>query len=128
MPFCLQEGRHTLLSPYFIYIRVMQKETRTPDNVFARFLRRKSARYVIITLLLVVWMMLFDPYGYFPWKRLLGDIRSLEREKEYYIEKTLDARRKINELQGSREMLEKFAREQYLMKRPDEELFIINDD
>ena len=51
--------------------------------------------------------------------------RSLEREKEYYIEKIREVERDRAELMGSSELLEKFAREKYLMKRESEDIFII---
>jgi cell division protein FtsB len=106
----------------------MQNEDNIPEGFFARLFRRKIAKYIVIALLFITWMALFDPYGYFPWRRILAENRALQREKTYYIQNASEDRRKIDELRGSRDKLEKFAREQYLMKRPDEELFIITDD
>jgi cell division protein FtsB len=106
----------------------MRHEDHIPGNALARLARRRVAKYVAIALLFAAWMALFDPYGYLPWRRLLAETRALQREKAYYIKKTDDDRRKIDELRGNRDNLEKFAREQYLMKRPGEELFIITDD
>ncbi|MDR2131055.1 MAG: septum formation inhibitor [Odoribacteraceae bacterium] len=105
----------------------MQDGNTISSNFFARLFRWKIAKYIVIGILFMTWMLLFDPYGYFPWRRLLSETRALEREKTYYIQKTAEERRKIDELQGSRDQLEKFAREQYLMKRPDEDIFIITD-
>jgi cell division protein FtsB len=51
-------------------------------------------------------------------------IRRLEADIEYY-RKELDVnRRKLENIHTDREGLERFAREEYLMKAPDEDLFI----
>lgn len=49
----------------------------------------------------------------------------MERQKEYYETRIEQDSRKLNELKTNRENLEKFAREQYYMKKPDEEIFVI---
>ncbi len=43
----------------------------------------------------------------------------------YYLEKIEADRNRLEELRTNNENLEKFAREQYLMKRADEEIFVI---
>lgn len=106
----------------------MQNDTNTPRSPFARFLRWKAARFIVLAILFAIWMMLFDPYGYFPSRRLRGEIRALEQQKNSYLDRIADDRRKIDELSGGRDKLEKFAREQFYMKRPDEDLFVLEDD
>ncbi len=55
------------------------------------------------------------------------EIIRLEHDiKELYLEIEEDKRR-MNELQSNKENLEKFAREQYLMKRKNEDIYIINE-
>lgn len=55
-------------------------------------------------------------------------IEKFEKEKEYYLLKIENDRKRLNELRTNNENLEKFAREQYLMKKPDEEIFVIMPD
>jgi cell division protein DivIC len=52
-------------------------------------------------------------------------IRQLERDKEYFIERIREDSARMKELRTDNDNLEKFAREQYLMKRENEEIFII---
>ena len=52
-------------------------------------------------------------------------LSELEKEKEHYLEKMAEVEKDRRELMGNPELLEKFAREKYLMKRPNEEVFII---
>ena len=49
----------------------------------------------------------------------------MEKEKNYYRKKVEEDKRKKDELLGNRDNLEKFAREQYLMKKENEDIFII---
>ncbi len=52
-------------------------------------------------------------------------INQLENEQKYYREKIEEDKRKKEELLGNRDNLEKFAREQYFMKKENEDIFII---
>ena len=52
----------------------------------------------------------------------------MEKDKIYYYEKIKIDSRKLEELRTDRENLEKFAREQYLMKRENEDIFIVKDE
>ena len=54
-------------------------------------------------------------------------IHSLESEKEYYQKKIEADNEKLKELKTNDENLEKFAREQYLMKKSDEDIFIVEE-
>ncbi|MDH6341493.1 cell division protein DivIC [Parabacteroides sp. PFB2-12] len=54
-------------------------------------------------------------------------IRSLEKEIKGYQEEIKENREKLNALQTDREGLERFAREEYFMKKPNEDVFIIKE-
>lgn len=80
--------------------------------------------FVIILIVFSVWMLFFDANSWFIHNELNNDIEALEDEKEYYkreIEKDNKAIKKLSTEEG----LEKFAREEYYMKRDNEEIFII---
>ncbi|WP_229783039.1 MULTISPECIES: FtsB family cell division protein [Butyricimonas] len=76
-------------------------------------------------LLFVIWIALFDKYSFIDRLQLRSKINQLENEQKYYREKIEEDKRKKEELLGSRDNLEKFAREQYLMKKENEDIFII---
>ena len=50
---------------------------------------------------------------------------SLEAQKEYYLEKIDEVKEDRQELLSNPELLEKFAREKYLMKKPTEDIYIV---
>jgi cell division protein FtsB len=85
-------------------------------------------KYVLTILIFILWMLLFDSSNWIDVFSELKRIRKYEKEREYYNEKIEADRNRLKELRTNNENLEKFAREQYLMKRPDEEIFIISED
>jgi cell division protein DivIC len=85
-------------------------------------------KYVLTILIFVLWMLLFDGSS---WLDVIAQSRrnsKMEREREYYIDRIEHDRNRMKELRTNNENLEKYAREQYLMKKPDEEIFIIMED
>jgi cell division protein FtsB len=52
-------------------------------------------------------------------------LRQLEKEKEYYLNKIKEDQQRIFELTSDSDDLEKFAREKYLMKKDNEDVFIV---
>lgn len=54
-------------------------------------------------------------------------IRSLEKEIKYYQKEIEVNRKKLENLHTDKEGLERFAREEYMMKKPNEDIYIIND-
>lgn len=80
--------------------------------------------FILILAVFLVWMLFFDANSWLIHHELNTDIDALENEKEYYkkeIEKDNKAIKTLNTKDG----LEKFAREEYYMKRDNEEIYII---
>lgn len=83
--------------------------------------------YFITGTVFLVWMLLLDSNDLISRIKLSAKLNSLENEKEYYEEKIQEVTKDRDELLGSRETLEKFAREKYLMKKETEEIFVITE-
>lgn len=81
--------------------------------------------YFITSLFFLVWMLFFDSNDFVTQYQMSKQLRILEQDKEHYLEKMAEVQQDREELMGNPELLEKFAREKYLMKRPGEEVFII---
>ncbi|MGM0376025.1 MAG: FtsB family cell division protein [Bacteroidota bacterium] len=82
-------------------------------------------RYVITFLAFLIWITFFDQNNLVERQELSSRIKDLEQQKIHYKEEIKNNKRRIKELQSNPENLEKFAREQYLMKKPDEEIFVV---
>jgi cell division protein DivIC len=85
-------------------------------------------KFVLTGLIFIVWMLFFDQNNLIDRFSLAARIKDLEKQKEHYQQQILENRTKMEELRSNQENLEKFAREEYLMKKDDEELFIIIED
>lgn len=53
------------------------------------------------------------------------EIHDLKSQIKYYREKTEEDKKKLEELNSDKDNIEKFARENYMMKKENEEVFII---
>lgn len=82
-------------------------------------------KYVLTGLIFIIWMGFFDQNNMVDRISLSNRIRDLKKQKEHYQNEIIENRQRMEELQGSHENLEKFAREQYMMKKPHEDLFIV---
>ena len=81
--------------------------------------------YILFSLFFVIWMLFVDTNDVFTQFQLNQQRKNLEDEKAYYIEKIQEVKRDREELLGNDKLLEKFAREKYLMKKPSEDLYIV---
>jgi cell division protein DivIC len=84
--------------------------------------------YVVTGLCFLVWLTFLDSNDLISRFKMSGKLRSLENEKEYYHEKIQEVEKDKLELTTNRELLEKFAREKYLMKKEREDIFIIEEE
>ena len=83
--------------------------------------------YSIGILFFITWMVFFDSNDWISRYRLGAKLRELESEKEYYLEKIEEVKKDQAELMGNSELLEKYAREKYLMKKESEDIFVIEE-
>ena len=84
--------------------------------------------YFVSLAIFFAWMLLLDSNNLVARYQLGSKLNALEDEKEYYEEKIREVEKDREELFGDADLVEKFAREKYLMKRPTEEIFIIEED
>jgi cell division protein FtsB len=85
-------------------------------------------KYMLTTCLFILWMLMFDQNNLNERRKNNRDYNQLIREREYFQAKIEENRKRIQELKTNNDNLEKFAREQYLMKKDNEDIFIIVDD
>lgn len=81
--------------------------------------------YSIATVIFLVWMIFFDSNDFITQYQMSKKLSDLEEDKEYYLQKIAEVQKDRTELMSNPELLEKYAREKYYMKRPGEEVFIL---
>ena len=85
------------------------------------FLRNK---YVITIAAMGVWLLFFDKNDVFTQYELIRKVDKLQDEKAYYLAEIESQRKQLHQLRTDRKALETFAREKYLMKKEDEDVFV----
>ena len=84
-------------------------------------------KYFIVLLVFIIWMLFFDENSYLNHHELNKEIDKLEDANEYY-QNQIDTDSKIIENLNDPDSLEKYAREEYKMKKKNEDIFIIEYD
>ncbi|MCF4101384.1 septum formation initiator family protein [Gillisia sp. M10.2A] len=92
-----------------------------------RWFKIISNKYVLILLIFAFWMLFLDSNSWLIHRELDQEIDKLQTNKEYYQKEIGKDRATIQKLNDSFE-LESFARQQYYMKRPNEDIYIIHYD
>jgi cell division protein FtsB len=86
------------------------------------FLRNK---YLLTIIIFILWLLLLDSNNLISTHKEMKNLKKLKSDREYYVQRIEEDKRKLYELKTDNRNLEKFAREQYRMKKPDEDLYII---
>lgn len=81
--------------------------------------------YFYTSLSFLVWMFVFDANDFVKQYDMYQKWRELQTEKQYYLDNIEVVKKDRAELLSSPELLEKFAREKYIMKRPGEDVFVL---
>ena len=84
-------------------------------------------KFLVATVFFCVWMLFFDRSRVVNQIKLEQSLRNLETQKEYYEDNIKEVEARKEELFTTDENFEKFAREQHLMKKDGEEVFIIEE-
>ncbi len=86
------------------------------------FLKNK---YVLVLIAVLVWFMFFDQNNLIQQYRYSRQLKEFRAEKEYYLREIASDSIALDKLKNNPEELERYAREKYLMKRENEDIFII---
>lgn len=90
-------------------------------NVWFRIGKNK---YMLTIIFFLVWMMFFDNNNWFYLNKLTDEAHLKQSEKAWYNNEIEESERKLNELTSDLKALEKFGREQYYMKKSNEDVFV----
>lgn len=87
----------------------------------------KKKPYLTLTIGFIIWMLFFDSADLITQYKLTRRVKKLHEEQIYYLQQIEVVTKERQELMSSEELLEKFAREKYLMKKPTEDIYIIEE-
>ncbi|MDB5010055.1 MAG: Cell division protein FtsB [Mucilaginibacter sp.] len=82
-------------------------------------------KFFLVTIAFLVWMIFFDKNDLFSQYEYHQQVNKLKQERDFYKIETERVSKDLDELTSNPEKLEKFAREKYLMKKDNEDVFVI---
>jgi cell division protein FtsB len=82
-------------------------------------------KFLLATTAFVIWMLFFDRNDVFTQMQRRSELNELKQSKAYFEKQIAENRKFSKDLQFNAQAIEKYAREKYLMKRDNEDLFII---
>ncbi len=86
-----------------------------------------SNKYVPTILVFAVWILFFDRNDMITqWERK-KELKKLETSKAYYEEEIKGTKKELADLEQDTRVLEKYAREKFYLKRPNEDVFIVSE-
>jgi len=92
-----------------------------------RFIKIITNVFVFILIPFLIWMFFIDDNSYLVHRKLDNEINDLESTISLYENKIAEDKATIKKLQDSLQ-LERFAREKYLMKKENEDIYLIEFD
>jgi len=82
-------------------------------------------KYIITILIFIVWLIFFDNNNLVDRIKEINHLRQLEKDRKYYLERIDKDSKSLQQLKTNNKNLEKFAREKYLMKKENEDIFVV---
>lgn len=84
-------------------------------------------KYLLAACFFAVWLMFFDHNDLILQYKRSRELREVREKADYYREKISNTRKEVEGLRVNTASLEKVAREKYLMKKDNEDLFVIDE-
>lgn len=82
-------------------------------------------KYLLATLFFLVWMLFFDPKDWGLIYDRSQKLKELQKSEQQLTNQIVETKKELNLLQTSAETIERYARENYYMKKDNEDLFIV---
>ena len=88
-----------------------------------------KSKYLLTATGFTVWILFFDNRDFITSHfREKGELLKLQQSKKYYEQQIAATKQELEQLKTNPALLEKYAREKYLMKRDNEDLFLIREE
>jgi len=84
-------------------------------------------KYLILLLFFILWIVFLDDYNLINQSKMKNKVDELKGQKEFYITEIKADSTELHQLKNNPAEQEKFAREKFLMKKDNEDIFIIRD-
>jgi cell division protein DivIC len=85
-------------------------------------------KYLITGIAFALWMLFFDRNDITLQLKRVRELKKLQESEKVMDKQITDTKQELSLLKTNPETLEKYAREKYIMKKDNEDLFVINSD
>lgn len=85
-------------------------------------------KYLITGIAFAIWMLFFDRNDITLQLKRVNELKKLQESEKVMDKQISDTKQELSLLKTNPETLEKYAREKYMMKKDNEDLFIITPD
>jgi cell division protein FtsB len=100
---------------------------KKPFNSLKKVLSPFKNIFLLVTIIFIIWMLFFDANSWLMHKELNKEIDALNTKKEFYEREISKDEKEIKVLQTA-DGIEKYAREEYNMKKENEDIYIVEAD
>ena len=83
-------------------------------------------KYFISSILYLIWMLFFNEKDVITEFKRKGKLNELQKSEEHLNDVIKETKQELGNLKNNAQTIEKYAREKYLMKKENEDLFIIS--
>ena len=83
-----------------------------------------SNKYGFVAIIFFVWMLFFDRNDLINKLRQKNKLNQMKQDQLYFTEETQKDMSMLKEMMNNPKTLERFAREKYLMKKDNEDIFV----
>ena len=82
-------------------------------------------KYLLASIFFIVWMFFFDPKDWSSEIRRRAKFDELQQSEAHLSEMITETKQELGQLKNNAQTIEKYAREKYLMKKDNEDLFVL---
>ncbi|MEO6521109.1 MAG: septum formation initiator family protein [Mucilaginibacter sp.] len=82
-------------------------------------------KFFLVTIAFIAWLLFLDKNDLYSQYTKHNQVVELQKQRDFLVTETAQVSKDLDELTSNREKLEKFAREKYLMKKDNEDVFVI---
>jgi cell division protein DivIC len=87
-----------------------------------------KSKYLLTAAGFMIWMLFFDERDFITTLfKQRQELKQLEQSEKYYQKQVVTTKTELDQLKSNPALVEKYAREKYLMKRDNEDLFLIRE-
>jgi cell division protein DivIC len=97
-------------------------------KLLTRIPRILKNKYLLTGAGFLIWMLFFDERDFITtFFKQKQELKNLEKSEKYYNNQIAATKAELEKLKSNPALVEKYAREKYLMKRDNEDLFLIRE-